>query len=266
MSPFDVFIPILINPLINVLLVFYHLAQAVGLPGPLGWAIVLLTISINLVVYPLKSAQLRSQKKMTELRPHLAELKRVHGHDPARHREEQAKLFKERGYNPAAGCLPLLIQLPVLIGLYNVFFQTLQQKAALDHLNNAAYSASLKLTTLDLSFFGLSLATIPSQQGFNTPLILLPIVTGALQLILARMTAPAAAPPSSKEASFEDALASTQGSMLYIFPVMTAYFAYILPVGLALYWNVTTVFAIIQQYLIAGPGGLSSWLPKRKTP
>lgn len=269
MNPFDIFIPILINPLINILLAFYQLADKLGLPGPLGWSIIFLTIAIRLVVYPFYSSQLRHQKRLNELKPHLAELKRKYGSDRRRHQEEQAKLYKEQGINPAGGCLPLLIQFPVLIGLYNVFFTALRQapEAALQHLNSAAYSDSLRITTFNETFFGLSLTDIPSHHELLSAWLLIPLLTGALQLVLAKMTQPPAAPAKkSSGESFEDALASSQSTMLYLFPVMTAYFSFSFPLGLTLYWNVANIFAIIQQYQIAGPGGLSKWLPKKLTP
>ncbi len=268
MNPFDIFIPILINPLINLLLGLYHLAGLIHLPGELGWAIIFLTVLIRLLVYPVYASQLRGQKTMNILKPHLSELKKKHGKDRRKLQEEQLKLYKLHGYNPASGILTLLIQLPILLGLYNVFFSILNGAAdkAADHLNAAAYSDVLKITTLNENFFGLLLSTSPSAAGLSSPLILIPIVTGLLQLVLAKMTQPAVVAKTKNEASFEDALASSQSTMLFLFPIMTGYFAYSFPLGLSLYWNVANIFAIIQQYLIAGPGGLTTWLPKKLIP
>lgn len=265
MNPFDIFIPILINPLINLLLGLYNLADLFNLPGQLGFAIVFLTLLINGAIYPFKTAQLRSQKKLTEMRPHLAELKKKHGHDRRRHQEETLKLYKKHGYNAASGCLPLLIQLPILFGLYAVFLDVLGKPAgqALGHLNNTAYFSALKIDTLNEHFLGFNLGAVPSQTGLNAPIIMIIVVTALLQFVLTKMTLPAAAPKSSKDASFEETLAASQGLMVYIFPLLLASAAYSLPLGLALYWNVTSIFAIIQQYLIAGPGGLAKWLPKK---
>jgi len=269
MNPFDIFIPILINPLINILLALYHVAEALGLPGPLGWSIIFLTIITRLVVYPFYTSQMRHQKKLQELQPHLSELKKKWGHDRARHQQEQARLYREKGINPAGGCLPLLIQMPVLIGLYNVFFSALQEvpAKAITHLNSAAYADALKITTFNETFFGLSLADAPSHHELLSAWMIVPLLTALLQLVLAKMTQPATSPAKKSGGdSFADAMASSQASMLYLFPVMTAYFSYSFPLGLTLYWNVANIFAIIQQYLIAGPGGLSAWLPKRLIP
>lgn len=264
MHIFDIFIPILINPLINILLAFYHLADLLHLPGPLGWSIILLTLAIRFAVAPLVRAQLLHQKRLLAIKPQMDELKRKHGKDRKKLMEEQNKLHKEHGINPAAGCLPLLVQLPILIGLYQVFLSILRSHSSvLDHLNSVAYFPWLHLKNFDETFFGLNLAASPSSFGTITPFILIPILTAVIQLILAQMTAPPKTPKSSaKEQSFEDALASSQGSMAYIFALMIGYLAFSFPIGLALYWNVANIFAIIQQYLILGPGGLVRWLPK----
>src|SRR2546429_244055 len=268
MHIFDIFIPILINPLINILLAFYHLALLLHLPGPLGWAIILLTIVVRLAVSPLVRAQLLHQRRLLELKPQLDELKRKHSKDAKKHREEQSKFYKEQGVNPAAGCLPLLLQLPILIGLYQVFLNLFNNSAqALAHVNSVAYLPWLHLTHLDETFLGLNLASSPAHYGLLSPFILIPVFTGLLQLILAQMTTPPKTPKATaKEQSFEDALASSQGSMAYIFALMIGYLAFSFPIGLALYWNVANIFAIIQQYLILGPGGLSRWLPKKTNP
>jgi YidC/Oxa1 family membrane protein insertase len=266
MHIFDIFIPILINPLINILLFFYHLAEIIHLPGPLGWSILLLTVTVRLAVSPLVRAQLLHQKRLLELKPQLAEIKKKHGQDPKKHREEQQKFYKEQGINPAAGCLPLLVQLPILIGLYQVFLNLFNNSSgALAHVNSVAYFPWLHLNHLDETFLGINLAYSPAHYGLITPFILIPIFTGLLQLILAQMTTPPKTPKATaKEQSFEEALASSQGSMSYLFALMIGYLAFSFPVGLALYWNVANIFAIIQQYLILGLGGLARWLPKSK--
>lgn len=265
MNPFDIFIPILINPLINLLLGLYNLADLFNLPGQLGFAIIFLTLLINGAIYPFKTAQLRSQKKLTEMRPHLAELKKKHGHDRKRHHEETLKLYQKHGYNAASGCLPLLIQLPVLFGLYAVFLDVLGKPAgqALGHLNSTAYFSGLKTDSLNEQFLGFNLGAIPNQAGLNAPIIAVIVATALLQFVLTKMSLPATTPKAGKDASFEETLAASQGLMVYIFPLLLASAAYSLPLGLALYWNVTSIFAIIQQYLIAGPGGLARWFPKK---
>ena len=267
MHIFDIFIPILINPLINILLLFYHFALFIHLPGPLGWAIILLTVAIRLAVSPLVRAQLLHQKRLLALKPQLDELKKKHGKDSRKHREEQSKLYKEQGINPAAGCVPLLLQLPILIGLYQVFLSLFNNHDALSHINSVAYFPWLRLGQFDQTFFGINLAASPAHYGTLSLFVLIPIVTALIQLILAKMTQPPKTPGATKkEQSFEEALSASSGSMGYIFALMIGYLAFSFPIGLALYWNVANIFAIIQQYMIIGPGGLAQWLQKIRLP
>lgn len=258
---------ILFHPITNILLALYKLAELVHLPGPMGWAIIFLTVALRFAVYPFYQNQIRHQKKLQELKPQLDALKKEHGQDKLRHQQEVQKLYKQAGVNPAGGCLPVLIQLPVLLGLYNVIFNIVNKPAdqALAHINSVAYTPFLHLISLDKTFLGLNLSLSPSQAGLISALLLIPVVTAVLQLVLAKMTTPPPPPKDpNKESSFEDALASSQSSMIWMMPLMTAYFAWQFPIGLALYWNVANIFAIVQQYLTVGAGGLAAWLPKKR--
>src|SRR6184192_1869645 len=113
-APWDAF---LVHPLMAVALVAYSFVHDFGL------AIILVTIAIRLAVYPLYRTQIRSQQAMQELGPAMNELKAKYGKDRQRFSEEQMKLYKERGVNPAAGCLPLVLQLPILFALYSALLQ-----------------------------------------------------------------------------------------------------------------------------------------------
>src|SRR3989344_491222 len=105
-------------PILNLLIVFYKLFEMLRIPGPLGWAIILLTIAIRLFLYPLMAAQLKAAKKMANLKPHLDALSAKHKDDKKKLQQAQLDLYKQHGVNPAAGCLPLLVQMPILIALY----------------------------------------------------------------------------------------------------------------------------------------------------
>src|SRR3989304_878501 len=120
MNPFDVFLP---QPILNILLIFYKLLDAINVPWALGFAIILLTVVVRMAVWPLTSSQLKSAQKMAQLKPHLSRLKEKHGHDKTRHQQEITRLYKEHGVNPLAGCLPLILQIPVFIALYQVLLK-----------------------------------------------------------------------------------------------------------------------------------------------
>ena len=108
-------------PIVNVLVTLYKFFEWLHIPGALGFAVIGLTVLIRLVLYPLMAAQMKSAKKMQNLKPHLDAINAKHKDDKKALQQAQLDLYKQHGVNPAAGCLPLLIQMPVLIALYNVF-------------------------------------------------------------------------------------------------------------------------------------------------
>lgn len=265
---------ILIWPITNLLVLFYKLAESLHFPGPLGFAIISMTILFRIILYPLMSAQMKSARKMAKLKPHMDELQKKHKDDKQALQQAQMALYKEHGINPAAGCLPLLVQMPVLIALYNVFYSVFKNgdiQAMVSDINHIVYNPQLKLTTIDLNFFGFNLATKPSQwQTAGWWLLAIPIVTGLLQwyqtkLMMANQNAVKQQPEQLKiekkkektgkkeekpEQSQEDMAAEMQKQMSIISPLMFSFFAYQFPIGLALYWNLFGIFGIIQQRYI----------------
>ncbi len=271
MNLFDV---VLINPIINALIVLYSVLSIVHTPFALGFSIILLTVAIRLVVWPLTSTQLRSSKKMAELKPHLDSIKAKHGSDKVRHQQEVSKLYKEHGINPLAGCLPLLLQIPIFIALYQVLlkFVNLNSVQLLENINQRIYFPMLKLTDIpNTSFFGLSLSAKPNQwQQIGFLILIIPLLTGVLQFIQSKMLVPeekhgivkAKNNKKDDKAGLEDSMGQMQSQMALIMPAMIAFFSYGFPVGLSLYWNTFTIIGIVQQYKIMGAGSLSKYLPK----
>lgn len=250
---------LLVWPILNVLVAFYRFFEFLHIPGPLGFAVIGLTIVIRLLLYPLMAAQLRSAKKMAKIKPHMDALAAKHKGDKQALQQAQMALYKEHGVNPAAGCLPLLIQMPVLIALYNVFYQLLNNgnlTKVISEINQIVYVPALKITTLDLNFFGINLAVKPSQfQTHGYLLLLVPVITGALQYWQTKLMMPTK-PAGTKvlavkgEKPKEDMAGDMQKQMAIITPLMFGYFAYQFPLGLALYWNVFGLFGILQQIAI----------------
>ena len=165
---------ILFVPMINLLVALYHIFNYIHLPYALGFAIIALTVLIRLVLYPLTNAQLRASKKMQELTPHLNRLKEKHKNDAKTLQAETMKLYKEFGVNPAAGCLPVIIQLPLIWALYQALYQIVKPGAAnLAQINHMLYNNSLKLTSSwDVTFFTLPLAQSPSNLYKTLPIII----------------------------------------------------------------------------------------------
>ncbi|MBI3282996.1 membrane protein insertase YidC [Candidatus Curtissbacteria bacterium] len=269
MSPFDAF---LLNPILNLLVAIYKLLALAGIPGALAFAIILLTAIIRLALWPLTTSQLKSTKKMAELKPHLERIKTEHGHDKLRHQQEVSKLYKEHGVNPLAGCLPLLLQIPIFIALYQVLLKIVEfgKTDFIASINSRLYSQALYLDHIpDPSFLGFNLAAKPSQwQEAGFLILLIPIATGAFQFIQSKMMAPTASlrrelAKTDQKQDIEDSMAQVQSQMILIMPLMIAFFSYGFPVGLSLYWNTFTLIGIVQQYRITGAGALNKYLPEK---
>ncbi len=266
MNIFEIF---LITPILNLLIVFYKALEVAHIPGALGLAIILLTVLIRLILWPLTTAQLKSTQKMAALKPHLDRIKAEHGQDKVRHQQEVNKLYKEHGVNPLAGCLPLLLQIPVFIALYNVLLKIVQFDNAnfLSEINKNLYYSWMHLSsTPPTSFLGLSLAAKPNQWAHvGIAILAIPVLTGLFQFVQSKMMAPEGTkvPKTGKKESLEDTMGQVQSQMTFVMPLMIAFFSYGFPVGLSLYWNTFTIIGIIQQYIIAGPGSINKYLPKK---
>ena len=262
---------LLIQPIINVLVVFYHALTFIHVPYALGFAIILLTVTVRLILYPLTSKQLQVSKKMQDLAPHLSNIKDKHKGDAKKQQEATMALYKEHGVNPAAGCLPGIVQIVVLLfGLYPTLTKivTLNAKQTIDYVNHLVYVPQLHMTQMwDTHFLGLALGKTPGQLFATVgPIILLiPLLTAAFQFIQSKMMAPATPKGAIalKQINKPDDFATTfQKQSMYLLPVMIGFFSWNFSVGLSLYWNTFTVFGIIQQYLVAGLGGLEGWIKK----
>ena len=271
MNIFDI---ALVNPILNILVAIYQLLTSLHVPSTLGFSIILLTIIIRLILSPLLHQSLKQQKKMQQIMPEINKLKEKHKGDSKKLQVEQMALFQKHGVNPASGCVVMIIQIPILIALYQVLLGSvcLTTKGARSlclptvmSINSRLYFDGLKLHHLwDTSFFGLSLGHTPSQLlpqvGFWIALVA--VLTASLQLIQSKMMmAPAALQPKKDKKTQEDFATAFQTQSMYLLPVMVGFFSFTLPFGLSLYWNTLTIFGIIQQYMIQKWGGLVDWFP-----
>lgn len=254
-----IFTILLTQPITNLLVGCYQLLAFLHIPFALGFSIILLTFIIRIILYPFTASQIKTSKKMQDMAPHISNLKVKHKDDKKKQQEEMMKLYSEFGVNPAAGCLPVIIQIPIIWGLYHVLSTVVNANsiAKLKEINSLMYSDGLKLTRLwETTFFGIPLAQSPSHLMKDMPLIVLvPALTAVLQLIFSKMMAPEVA-PSGKQDDFQATFAKQS---LFIFPIMIGVFSFQLPFGLSLYWNAFTIFGILQQYFLVGLGGLKQW-------
>lgn len=247
-------------PILNLLMLFYKIFLFIKLPGAFGLAIIALTVFIRLLLHPFFKQQLETSKKMQDLKPHLDHISNKHKDDKKRLQEEQMKLYQRAGINPASGCLFMIIQIPVFIALYNTLSKFLLNGGGIKviaEINKNAYFTFLKIQTIDPWFFGFNLALTPAKAG-QWYYYLIPVVTAILQYLQTTAMTPTVSQPSSKideknkqtsevkKGNGDDFQKAMSTQMKYIFPFMIGWFAYSLPVGLSLYWNIFSLFSIMQ--------------------
>lgn len=252
---------LLITPSVNILLLFYFVFTYISIPGALGFSIAALTVFFRVLTQPFYVQQITLSRKMEHAKPRLDELSKKHEHDKKTLQEEQLKVYKELGINPAAGCLTTLIQIPLIYALYATI-QLLLTKGPIsqvaERVNGQLFFDFLKIRTIDPSFFGFNLAVAPShfrQVGWYY--LLIPLLTGILQYAQATITMPA--PKKKEEGKQDDMSAAMATQMKYMLPVMIGFFSYSLPVGLSIYWNVFSLTSIIQHR------GIKPFLPEESS-
>lgn len=255
-----------VNPITNGLLAVYHVLLSLHVPYALGFSIIVLTVIIRVLLSPLTASQLKTSKKLQELGPELAKLKEKYKDDQRRQQQETMLLYRQHGVNPLGGCLPSILQIILFYGLYSVLIAFVKPNAVetLKHVNDVAYFALLKLDKIgDPTFFGLPLGQSPSQLigtvGFL--ILLIPVLTGVFQLIQSKMMFTTPSTAKKKEQKTQpDFQSMMQTQMTYFIPVTIGIAAFNFPLGLSLYWNTFSIFAIIQQYRLQGLGGLTPWV------
>lgn len=269
----QIFNELFFKPIFNLLVVILRGLEFVGIPGALGLAIIILTIVIRMLIWPFMATQLKSARKMADLKPHLDALKSKHKDNKQDLAAAQMALYKEHGVNPAGGCLPALIQFPIIIALYQSISVLFDFSKGMDYINSWIYSPSLFFDKFpDPEFLGLNLASKPSDYATaGTVVLLVPIVTALLQFMQSKMMLPSPLVKNyptdtkkekkEKEAA-EDTMSAVQSQMTYLMPIMIGYFSWTFPIGLAVYWNAFTILGMVQQYRISGWGGMEGWVKK----
>lgn len=226
----DFFRTILYQPLYNFLI---YLAWLV--PGhSIGWAIIILTIIIRLILLPGSIKASEAQARMSLLQPEINKI-RKEIKDQKAQSQAMMELYKREGVSPFGPCLPLLIQLPVIMVLYQVF------RVGLDESRfSLLYSFVPHPEKINPNFLGINLS--------HPDLYLFPILAGVLQFVLSKLTMNKM-PATSKEGEADPMQMATK-QMIYIFPLVTVFIARSLPAALSLYWIITTVFGIFQQLYV----------------
>jgi YidC/Oxa1 family membrane protein insertase len=263
----NLFQVLLIQPLTNGLILFYNvLGQNMGL------AIIAFSLFLRIITNPLTAPYMNSMKKIKEIEPLVKKLKDKYKNDQKGLMSAQAELYKQKGINPSSGCLPYILQIVIIIALFNVFTQVLSQNGdTLSKLNNLLY-APLKISEGHLLNTKFLYLDIRKPDIFNIPGITFPIpgplliLAGLLQFLSAKMNIPVinAEKKIAKKTSSEadDMAVAMQSSMIYTFPLMTIFFGVKFPSGIALYWLLFSIFQMYQQYKTSGWGGLTPFIKR----
>ncbi len=225
------------QPLFNLLIWLYAV-----IPGnDMGVAIIILTIIVKLILLPFSAQMLRSQRALQAIQPKIDALKKEHGNDKEKTAKALMELYKKEKVNPLSSCLPLVIQIPFLIAVYQVFARGLTNTDTASILYGFVPHPEMIAVTM----FGI--------LDLAHPNAVLAVLAGLGQFFQARMLSTKQPPVQTSGSKDESITAMMNKQMLYVMPVLTVVISFTLPSGLALYWCVTTLLAIAQQkYIFRG--------------
>jgi YidC/Oxa1 family membrane protein insertase len=238
----EIFNIVLYKPLYNGLIYFITIV-----PGEnLGLAIILLTIAVKMLLLPLSHRQSTSQVKMKQIEPEMQKIREANKSDKQEQARKTMELYKKHGINPFSGCFLLLLQIPLLIALYRVFFKGLADGVSVALL----YPFISAPETLHTMFLGVDLL------GKNVIFALIAAVLQYYQITLAMPGAPQKKEEDTKkekggELNFREEFTKNMSTqMRYVMPVIVFFFAYSISAAIALYWAVTNLFSIVHELIV----------------
>jgi YidC/Oxa1 family membrane protein insertase len=239
-------------PIFNILMLLDHVF------GDFGLSIIVLTLIIRLCLFPLTLKQLRSTKATQAIQPLMADIRKKYANDQRAQYQAMQELYKEYKINPMAGCLPLLIQLPVLYGLYYAMRVVLTpgHPLTLNDVNQYIYPFLPRFQTIpsfDLRWFTFINSHWWISLANPDPTHILPILAGLATFAQLRMSQ-----ARTKQGQSKDMMTQQMQIMSFIMPFITFFIALNFPAGLALYWTTTSIFSMVQQYFVTGWGSLFS--------
>ncbi len=198
-----------------------------------GVAIIIMTLMVKLVTFPLNNKQIKSAKKMQVLQPEMKKIQQKYKDDKEKQNKAVQEFMKENNMNPLAGCLPLLVQFPVLIGVFRLLREP-DLFLDMDVVNPYLFQQAEVINLLHMPISSLSVESFIADIGI---LYIFPLIAGATTYIYSKMSMPAD---------------SSQKMLMYMMPVMITVFSFQFPVGLVIYWVMNNVFSIGQHKLIVG--------------
>jgi YidC/Oxa1 family membrane protein insertase len=226
-----------LQPMLNVLVALSHY-----LFNNFALTIVVLTLIIRFILLPLTVKQLKATKAMSSLQPKLLELQRKYAKDKQRLAQEQMQMYRESGVSPVGCAIPMVVQMPIWIALYQSIMLALAvNPEGLLNLSKYLYAWPVVFSKLPLEqgFLWMNLATGDT---------ILALLVGVSMWVQQKMVTPPSTDPRQ---------AQQNRLMLWMMPIMFTFFSLSFPSGLALYWVVSNVFSIVVQYYVTGWGGLN---------
>jgi len=246
----------------NILLFIYSLLSSV--PGAFGWSIILFTILIRLATWPLNAQQMKSMKAMQEMQSskEWKAIQKKYEKEPEKKNMELMRLQQERGISPFGGCLPLLIQMPILIAVY----QSVSRALAVTPLNLLDLTRNINTSILDVAkiipldskflWFDLGLPEFIPLGTFHFPL--LAIIVAATTYVQTKLTTPSNPDPNDQTAAMNSSMAITM-------PLMLGWFALTFPSGVSIYILTGNLLAV-AQYAMMGKANWRNLLPGGNKP
>jgi YidC/Oxa1 family membrane protein insertase len=227
----SVFNTVLYQPLLNGLILLYQY-----IPGhDFGIAIIAITLIMRLLLYPSSIRGVRSQKALADLQPKIQEIQKEYKDDKNKQTKLLMELYKKEKINPFSGCLPLLFQLPILIALYQVFLRGLQPES----LSQSLYSFVSHPGIINFSFLGLI--------NLAESNIFLALLAGIFQFYQLKISTAQKGIIKKEATGFSKTM---QQQMLYFFPIFTVFIIWKLGSVIGLYWIVSILFSIGEQYIV----------------
>jgi YidC/Oxa1 family membrane protein insertase len=219
----------LLERILNFLAIHLHSA---------GLAVIVFTIIIKTLLLPLTVKATRSSRAMQELQPKIKELQKKYAKDKQKLYQETTKLYSQYQANPVAGCLPMLIQMPIFLGLYR----------AILHLSNGNVDFPIS------DYWSMGFLWLPSLAEPD-PYHILPIMAGVFQFVQTKMMRPAG---MGKSADPQQAMMNT---MMNFLPITVVLFGWGFASGPVIYWVTQSIYSVVQQWLITGWGSMKDWFP-----
>ena len=236
------------QPIYNLLVFVYNIVPF----RDFGIAIIIVTVLIKLVLVPLSRKQIESQKKMQELQPKIKELQQKYKTDKEKQSRAVMELYKTHKTNPFSGCLPLVFQLIFLIAIYRVLFNI--SNAGLKVDGSALYSFVHNPGQINQYFLGIvdlsKALDLKNITLSSVPHLILILLAAGSQYIQTKMLMGKQAAKAVAKSENPDISQMMSAQMLYLGPLLTLFIGVKFPAGLALYWLVSTVFMVVQQYYL----------------